>query len=279
MSMGHHAHWGHSCGFDFLAELKDVLEHNDAEGVIEEPINILLVQPGDIRHILFTIARRRRHIRKDATSYTPLRPIHFYLLEDPIEVLARDILQLEVINDYELPIRQRANVFLEVFGNVRVQRRTSQYLDQVGAQLRKFISHDTGKLKDFVDLSILRYRDRDMLEDAFKAYSKVIPFELDNLLDNRYRALYATRYDSRKAIYDWDYHYGIKSAASIIHIKQYREWRQSGLAFEFGDQVYSEPNKTLITYAQGTLKKGKDKGIKKEVILKINKNKAIYIKE
>lgn len=264
-SMGHHAHWGHSCGFDFLAELEDVLEHADEEGDTEKPINILLVQPGDIRHILLTISRRRRHTRKDATCYSALRPIHFYILEDPIEVLARDVLQLQVINDYELPIRQRANVFLEVFGNVRVQRRTSVYLDQLGTQLRSLISHDLGNLKGLVDFSMLRYRDRDMLEDAFKAYSRNIPFELDSLMDNRYRSLYAERYDNRKAIYDWDYQYGIKTRASIIHIKQYREWRQSGIAFEFGDQVYSEPNKTLITYAEGLLKKGKDKGLKKEI--------------
>lgn len=32
--------------------------------------------------------------------------------------------------------------------------------------------------------------------------------------------LYGDRYDSRKAVSDWDYHHGIKSKASIIHIKQ-----------------------------------------------------------
>ena len=43
------------------------------------------------------------------------------------------------------------------------------------------------------------------------------------------------------------------------------EWRNSGIAFEFGDQIYNEPNRTLLTYAEGVMKKGKDKGIKKEV--------------
>jgi len=49
--------------------------------------------------------------------------------------------------------------------------------------------------------------------------------------------LYAERYDSRKAVSDWDYHHTIKPQASIIHSRLYKEWRLSGLAYEFGDQV------------------------------------------
>ena len=43
------------------------------------------------------------------------------------------------------------------------------------------------------------------------------------------------------------------------------DWRHSGIAFEFGDQIYSEPNRTIMSYTEGVMKKGKDKGIKKEV--------------
>lgn len=58
---------------------------------------------------------------------------------------------------------------------------------------------------------------------------------------------------------------GIKKKASIVHIKQYRQWRHNGIAFEFGDQTYSEPNRTMMTYTEGFIKKGKEKGLKKEV--------------
>lgn len=194
-----------------------------------------------------------------------MRPIHFYLLEDPIEILARDILLLEVLHDFELPIRQRTNTFLEIFGNVRVQKRTSKYIDRLGQQLRALVAHSVGNLSDIVDLSLLRYRDKDLLEDAFKGYSKSVQFDLDSLIDMRYRGLYEDRFDSRKALHDWDYHYTIKNKASIIHIKQYKEWRYSGIAFEFGDQTYTEPNKTLMSFVEGSMKKGKEKGIKKEV--------------
>ena len=66
-------------------------------------------------------------------------------------------------------------------------------------------------------------------------------------------------------MYDWDYHKGIKDKASIIHAKTYKHWRHTGIAYEFGDQTYTEPNRTLITYTEGFIKKGKEKGHKKEV--------------
>jgi hypothetical protein len=78
-------------------------------------------------------------------------------------------------------------------------------------------------------------------------------------------SLYADRFDARKALYDWDYHASIKSKASIVHLKTYKNWRHTGIAFEFGDQTYSEPNRTVMTYIEGFMKSGKEKGMKKEV--------------
>lgn len=43
---------------------------------------------------------------------------------------------------------------------------------------------------------------------------------------------------------------GIKPVASIIHYKQFRDWRRSGVAFEFGDQTYTNPNRTMASYAE-----------------------------
>lgn len=44
-----------------------------------------------------------------------------YVWESQIEVIARHLLLLQVAQDWELPIRQRANVFLEIFANTLVQ--------------------------------------------------------------------------------------------------------------------------------------------------------------
>ena len=38
--------------------------------------------------------------------------------------------------------------------------------------------------------------------------------------------------------------------ASVIHIQQFKEWRKSGIAFEFGDQKYSTPNRTMSSYTE-----------------------------
>lgn len=43
--------------------------------------------------------------------------------------------------------------------------------------------------------------------------------------------------------------------ASVIHIRQYRDWRNTGIAFEFGDQTYTEPNRTMASYTQVTVTK------------------------
>lgn len=261
-SLGHHGHWGFSAGFDFLEALKKI----DAASFSAEnsdPINVLLVQPGDIRHILLTVARRRRHFAEGSK----LRPIHFYILESPLELLVRDILLLEIMNDYEVPIRQRANVFLEIFGNCKVQRRTSNYIDRMSKDLLKFCAKGAGRLDHVLDLSYLNYRELDAFESALKALAFSTPFEMDSLRDHRLRGLYAERFDSRVPLYDWDYHSVIKPKASIIHLKQFKEWRNSGIAFEFGDQRYTEPNRTMMSYTEGFLKRGKDRGMKKEVRL------------
>jgi dynein assembly factor 3, axonemal len=259
-SMGHHGHWGFSAGFDFLAALP-------ADTIVkgqDEPINILLVQPSDIRHILFTIARRRRHC---AFEGQPLPRINFYLLENPVEILARDLLLLQMLTDFEIPIRQRANVFLEIFGNNKVQKRTSEYIELLGKQLKLLCAKGTGRLDNVLDFCLLNYREKDVFENALQAYATSYSFDIDTLYDHRQRGFYEDRFDSRKALYDWTYHASIKAKGSIVHIKQYRQWRHTGLAFEFGDQTYSEPNRTLMTFTEGFIKKGKEKGLKKEVLL------------
>jgi dynein assembly factor 3 len=288
-AIGHHGFWGASSTFDFIEAILNVSDGDhvtfDANGELE-PLRVLLVHPGDIRHILTTLCRRRRHMYKPdgSTMNRRLRPIEFYLLEHPIEVLARDVLLLEVLFDFEVPIRQRAAVFLEIYGNALVQDRTSRYIERLGAELRELVIHGTGRQEGFTDLSLLKYRERDALEGIFAGYRRPRPsaakdsegeapvaaartdFDMQTLREHRLRGWYAERYDHRKAIADQDYHYIFKdTCADIIHIRQYKDWRLGGCAFELGDQVYSESNRTMASYAEGVLKSGKDKGIKKEI--------------
>lgn len=255
-SVGHYGFWGLSSSVDLVeaychAKKLDKLSSSD-------PFRILLCEPGDIRHVLTLIARRRRNGGISA-------PIEIYILENTIEVLAREILLLELLFDFEIPIRQRAVIFLEIFGNSKVQERTSRYMEVLGYDLRQYFAHGTGRLENILDLSLLRFRDRDRLEDCFKGYHHNTVFDIDSYRDHRLRGLYGDRYDSRTALADWDYQESLHFTASIIHIKLYKEWRMSGIAMEFGDQKYTEPNRSLISYAEGVLKGGKDRGMKKEV--------------
>ena len=190
--------------------------------------------------------------------------IHFFILESPIETLGRDITLLELFLDFEIPIRQRANLFLEVYGNSKVQDRASRYIERLGNKLRSLVTKGVSTLNT-VDLSYLKYREKDELETVFKNYSRSTVFDTEQLRNQRMRGYYTDRYDNRRALYDWDWTYSLHQTDSIIHIRLFRDWRESGIAFEFGDQIYSEPNRTLMSVTEGTMKVGKDKGMKKEV--------------
>lgn len=256
---GLHGHWGLSSTFDFGEALSKVC----AGEAVQSPLRVLLVHPNDIRHIITTLCRLNR---TRAIGGVSLPEIHFYLLENPMDLLARDLLLLELFLDFEVPIRQRANLFLEVYGNLKVQGRTSTYMESLAQRLRQFMAKGTDSSPErILDLSLLNHRQRDELEDSFKLYDRTVPAEIDDYYDHRKRGLYAERYDSRKALNDWDYQNAIRCKASIIHVRQYKEWREIGIAYQFGDQTYSEPNRSLLTYTEGKLKAGKEKGLKKAV--------------
>jgi dynein assembly factor 3 len=269
-SIGIHGFWGLSASFDCLEAFEGLGRWSGQQDVIR----ILLVQPGDIRHILTTLTRKLRKMRFNQV----LPSIHFYLLEFPIEVLSRDIALLDIFTDFEIPIRQRANLFLEVYGNSQVQDRTSRYLDRLGERLCAMIASGCSTYGLF-DFSMLKYRERDELEAVLRSYSRSTIFDVESLRNQRMRGYYTDRYDSRRALYDWDWQYGVHDTASIIHSRLFRDWRESGISFEFGDQVYTEPNRTLMSYTEGVLKHGKEKGMKKEVELILPKQSVVKCRD
>jgi dynein assembly factor 3 len=52
-------------------------------------------------------------------------------------------------------------------------------------------------------------------------------------------------------MYDWDYNMYIKPLAQYIHPKEYKQWRSSGLAFEFRLVENKIPNRTFSSYIPG----------------------------
>lgn len=240
--------WGFSPTFDILEQISPKPDEKDA-------IEILLMSPGDIRHVLNTIASRHR--------WTD-RPINIYIHESSMEVLARHLLLLQVAQDWELPLRQRCNLFLEIFGNATVQERTSEYISEIAKSLEELVYNEQGPLKDMIDFSHLKSRNRDDLVDVFRSWKSDVSYDVQTLRDQRLRHYYETRYDFRTNVIDWDYTMELKpiTDASVIHIKQYRHWRDTGIAFEFGDQTYTVPNRTMASYVE-TKERGRGRTLRK----------------
>ena len=172
---------------------------------------------------------------------------------------------LHCLFDFVVPVRQRATIFMEIFGNCKLQERTCRYVEEIGQQLRDLVVHNKGLLQDVINCSLMKYREKDELEDVFKSYARTNPFPVDELRDHRLRGFLGDRFDHKLALADWDWHSQFKAYASIIHTRQYKDWRLQGIAYEFGDQTYILPNRTMMSYTEGIMKRGKDRGIKKEV--------------
>lgn len=102
-----------------------------------------------------------------------------------------------------------------------------------------------------MDLNTLQFKQRDELENVFKTWAEEVPFDMATLRDYRLRHNYADRYDFRVNLIDWDYQMVLKKHVGAIHTLQYRGWRNTGVAFEYGDQTYDKPNRSLASYVEG----------------------------
>ena len=108
--IGPHAMWGYAPALDLLDQA-----HKPTE---KQAHHVLVLQPSDPGHVLKTLSNcKQRHSTEQ---------LHLYLYDTPPEVLARHLLLLLVVHDWEVPIRQRTAVFLEIFGNAFLQVSTVQ---------------------------------------------------------------------------------------------------------------------------------------------------------
>ncbi len=96
IGLGSHQAWGFSPALD-LVGLR-CLVHGDEVKDGSQPLNVLVAGSCDARHILRTVAQRRRW---------PGQPIHFYVFERETESLARLLLLMQVAYEWSIPLRQR----------------------------------------------------------------------------------------------------------------------------------------------------------------------------
>eukprot|EP00795_Rhopilema_esculentum_P012846 gene12846-3592_t len=211
----------------------------------QDALSVLLIGAADLRHILKTCALRRRHKNSK---------LQFFVVENNLEVIARQMLFISIIFESKdsLGLKEKVELFIELFGNSLMRPKTDEFLKHRCTDLIRFVTSPEYLEQNlpFLDLSSLKFKERDMLEGIFKFWKNVEQkyFDIPALWEQRIRQHLSTRYDSRINVYDWDYTMKLKEKAPIINFREYKTWRESGVAFELrDDSSYEVPNRTLAS--------------------------------
>ena len=70
-------------------------------------------------------------------------------------------------------MRERQELFLDIYGNILIREKSASYLNSVLKELIQVITEDskcTSVLIDILNFSNLRFKDRDDIEDIFSSY-------------------------------------------------------------------------------------------------------------
>lgn len=166
-------YWGYSPSIDLL---KEILGNECLKD--EEEFNILIAGASDGRHILKTIAKYYTNIKNDNDK----KKLNLYVYEGLLELIARQIILFLIAFEpsEELGLNEKAHIFMEVYGNTLIRPKTFSYINKKSHQLihcvtdLNYLSHRL----PIIDLSLLKYKERDSLETIFKFWR-----EDDNLFD------------------------------------------------------------------------------------------------
>lgn len=112
-------------------------------------------------------------------------------------------------------------------------------------------------LRHNVHMDHLKYKERDEIEDILSSYYNNHEFDIETQHNQRLRYHLKERYDHRSNMFDWDYNMYIKNLMPYIHPREYKQWRASGLAFEWRLTENKIPNRTFASYIPGYNKKEK----------------------
>ena len=111
---------------------------------------------------------------------------------------------------------------------------------------------------DIIDFETLKFKQRDDMEDIINTWKLAIPFDIESLRDQRLRAFFKTRYDSRNNIIDWDYQFNIRKFTKRMDRQMYIKFRMTGVAFETRLADATVPNRTMGSYIEGKKRKSGD---------------------
>ncbi|XP_074076111.1 dynein axonemal assembly factor 3 [Macrotis lagotis] len=237
------AWWGLSPALDLQAECPpDVPSPGDPP-----ELDILLLGSVDARHILRTLAQAPRW---------PLRKLNFFVLENNLEAVARQILLLNLAFEppEKMGLQEKSETFLELWGNGLVRTQVAEYVRTESQRMRRLLPEPDdleAQLPQF-SLEALKYRERDSLESVFTFWATSeasASFPLSRLWDSRLRSYLGSRYDARLGVSDWDLHMKLHDrGARVINSREFRRWRETSVAFEIRDaSAYQLPNRTLAS--------------------------------
>ncbi|XP_051737433.1 dynein axonemal assembly factor 3-like isoform X1 [Ctenopharyngodon idella] len=228
--------WGFGPARDLLSSENTVRSHGE--------LNVLLVGSGDPRHILKTITGLR-----DSDT------LHVWVIENSMEVVARQLLllYLSLLTPENISIHKKTEVFLEVFGNSEIRKETEETLKHAAAQLSLSITNTLSSdshTHPCLDTSLLKFKERDELVRIFKLWERPpsVPASVRKVWDARVRQHLGTRYDSRQGCFDWDLTMKLhQRGCGVISKHQYVKWRETGVAFEMREGLYQSANQSLLS--------------------------------
>ncbi|XP_025841027.2 dynein axonemal assembly factor 3 [Vulpes vulpes] len=241
--------WGLSPALDLQAESPPVdsdLRDNTEPRTPE--LDVLLVGSVDGRHLLRTLAR---------AALWPRRRLHFYVLENNLEAVARHMLifSLALEEPEKMGLQERSETFLEVWGNALLRPQVAAFVRAQADRLAHLVP-EPDRLEEqlpWLSLGALKFRERDALEAVFRFWAggekDPEAFPMSRFWDSRLRHYLGSRYDARHGVSDWDLHMKLHDrGARVIHSREFRRWRDTGVAFELRDSsAYHVPNRTLAS--------------------------------
>ncbi|XP_031240970.1 dynein assembly factor 3, axonemal isoform X2 [Mastomys coucha] len=155
----------------------------------------------------------------------------------------------------DLQAEKRTETFLELWGNALLRPSVAAFLRAQASHLANLVP-EPDRLEEqlpWLSLQLLKFRERDALEAVFRFWSggekRPEVFPMSCLWDSRLRHYLGSRYDARRGVADWDLRMKLHDrGAQVIHIQEFRRWRDTGVAFELRDlSAYHVPNKTLAS--------------------------------
>eukprot|EP01062_Namystynia_karyoxenos_P006242 TRINITY_DN12179_c0_g1_i1.p1 TRINITY_DN12179_c0_g1~~TRINITY_DN12179_c0_g1_i1.p1 ORF type:complete len:581 (+),score=180.26 TRINITY_DN12179_c0_g1_i1:83-1744(+) len=247
-SIGVENNWGWSPAFDLLEHVPRAVLAGEPDDV---PVNVMLDSAGDPRHILCTLSRAHRHTA---------RPVHFYAWEPSLHAHARTVFFLEWLFEQARldQLEDLAAQFLELYGNTLIRDAAAAELRRTAKRAAGLVRGGRGRLEGHIDCeTFMKAKEADWIAEQMDHWAaQGSSFNIDVQWNNRIRADIGDRYDAKENVMDWDFNMGITPHTAHIRWPEYKDWRTTGVAFDWArvnprkghKYEYTQPNKTLALF-------------------------------